>query len=52
MKKYLFHIEQCLRFGLSDDCPACGYIASEERKAERKAQKEIRRYKHANEWRK
>lgn len=34
MSKYIPHTEQCLRFGLSDDCPSCRDI---EEKIEKKA---------------
>lgn len=35
MKKYIPHSEKCLRFGISDDCPACGIEAQEQKARER-----------------
>jgi hypothetical protein len=51
-KRYVPHTEQCLRFGFSDDCPACQMVIEKENEKEKKSHKEIRRYKHASKWRK
>ena len=47
MHKYIPHTEKCLRYGISDDCPACRFIESKERESEREELREYRRYRHA-----
>jgi hypothetical protein len=47
MHKYFPHTEDCLRYGDSTDCPACKFIESKEKEAERKEIQEHRRYRHA-----
>ena len=36
MGKFFQHTEDCLRYGYSDDCPACKFIESKERESEKK----------------
>jgi len=47
MKDYIPHTEECLRYGNSDDCPACRFIESKEREIERKEEKYRERYRRA-----
>jgi hypothetical protein len=45
MGKFFQHTENCLRYGESNDCPACRFIESKERESEREELKERQRYR-------
>jgi len=47
MTKYFHHTEECLRYGISDDCPACRFIEFKEKEVEREELREHRRYRRA-----
>lgn len=45
MSPYFHHTENCLKYGLSEECPACRFIESKEKETEREEIKERQRYR-------